>query len=136
MNCKSLILDMIDEQVDHYLDQFLDKDYGTESFAQWAGKRLGVELDARDFRGLDFAAGPNAGQGRSRAGGRRPGARRHRGEPAGEAEQSEWNWEALAKMVNTRWKLNLRDRDLKKIGRDELGELLIDKRPRGDRRST
>ena len=25
----------------------------------------------------------------------------------------EWNWEALAKMVNTRWKLNLRDRDLK-----------------------
>ena len=44
-----------------------------------------------------------------------------------EAEQSEWNWEALAKMVNIRWKLGLRDRDLKKIGRDEIGEFLIEK---------
>ncbi len=28
----------------------------------------------------------------------------------------DWNWEALAKLVNTRWKLNLRDRDLKQAG--------------------
>ena len=34
-----LILDMIDQQIEHYLDQFLAKDYGTESFAEWAGKR-------------------------------------------------------------------------------------------------
>src|SRR5262245_37428250 len=33
-----------------------------------------------------------------------------------EEEQSEWNWDALAKTANTRWNLNLRDRDLKKIG--------------------
>ena len=38
----------------------------------------------------------------------------------------EWNWEALAKLLNTRWKLNLRDRDLKKIGRDAIAELLIE----------
>ena len=44
-----------------------------------------------------------------------------------EAEQDEWNWEALAKFVNTRWKLNLRDRDLKKIGRDTLDEMLLEK---------
>ena len=38
-------------------------------------------------------------------------------------------------LVNTRWKLNLRDRDLKKIGRDKLAEELIEDGPRGDRRS-
>ena len=55
-NCKQLILEMIDGQIEHYLDQFLDKDYGTETFAEWAAKLLAVEFDARDFRGADFAA--------------------------------------------------------------------------------
>jgi preprotein translocase subunit SecA len=40
-------------------------------------------------------------------------------------EQSEWNWAALATTLNTRWGLNLRDRDLKKIGRENLAEELI-----------
>ena len=53
-NCKELILEMIDKQIDQNLDVFLDKDYGTETFAKWAGSLLSVELDARDFRGLDF----------------------------------------------------------------------------------
>ena len=55
-DCKRLILDMIGEQIEHNLDQFLDKNYGAETFAGWAAKLLGVELDARDYRGLDFAA--------------------------------------------------------------------------------
>ena len=81
-NCKQLILEMIDQQIDHYLDQFLDKDYGTETFAEWAGKQLSVEFDARDFRGMDFAAAEHFATRPGRAHGRRPGARRHRGEPA------------------------------------------------------
>ena len=44
-----------------------------------------------------------------------------------EEDASEWNWEALAKMADTRWGLNLRDRDLKKVGRDDVAELLIEK---------
>ena len=40
-------------------------------------------------------------------------------------DESEWNWGALATSANTRWGLNLRDRDLKKIGRENLGEELI-----------
>jgi preprotein translocase subunit SecA len=42
-----------------------------------------------------------------------------------EDEEAEWNWDALAKGVNTRWGLNVRDRDLKKIGRENLAEELI-----------
>jgi preprotein translocase subunit SecA len=40
-------------------------------------------------------------------------------------DQSEWNWAALATTMNTRWGLNLRDRDLKKIGREDLSEELM-----------
>jgi preprotein translocase subunit SecA len=40
-------------------------------------------------------------------------------------DQSEWNWGALATAINTRWGLNLRDRDLKKFGRENLAEELI-----------
>ena len=81
-NCKQLILEMIDQQIDHYLDQFLDKDYGTETFAEWAGKQLAVEFDARDFRGMDFAAAETLRPRPGRAHGRRPGARSPRREPA------------------------------------------------------
>ena len=33
----------------------------------------------------------------------------------------------MARSINTRWELNLRDRDLKKVGRDGAAELLIGK---------
>ena len=36
-NCKQLILDMIDQQIERHLDEFLDQDYGAATFAQWAG---------------------------------------------------------------------------------------------------
>jgi preprotein translocase subunit SecA len=125
--CKDLILEMIDQQVDHYLDQFLGKDYGTASFAEWAGARLAVELDAKDFRGMDFEQA-------------RQYAINHADRMVEsqvidaldenlpeEEETGEWNWEALTKTANTRWKLSLRDRDLRQLGRDGVGEFLIEK---------
>ena len=42
-----------------------------------------------------------------------------------EEEPSEWNWEALARMANTRWKLNVRDRDLKRLERGQVSEVLL-----------
>ena len=44
-----------------------------------------------------------------------------------EEDPAEWNWEALAKTVNTRWHLSLRDRDLKQLGRDQVGDFLIER---------
>jgi preprotein translocase subunit SecA len=46
-------------------------------------------------------------------------------------DQSEWNWEALAKTVNTRWKLNVRDRDLKRQEREQISEMLISEARQG-----
>ena len=126
-DCKQLILEMIDQQIEHYLDQFLDKNYGAETFAGWAGKLLAVELDARDFRGMDFAAAEL--QARDQAERMAEGQVLEALEEnlPEEEEPSEWNWEALAKMVNTRWHLSLRDRDLKQLGRDQVGDFLIER---------
>jgi len=126
-NCKELIMEMINQQVDHYLDQFLDKDYGTETFAEWAGKMLATDLDARDFRGMDPRAAADFAKDETE--------RMVQGQVLemidenmpDDVDSSEWNWEALAKAANTRWSLSLRDRDLKKIGRDDVAEYLIER---------
>ena len=117
---------MIDRQIDTYLADFLDKDYGASTFAK-AVRRLGIELDPKDFRGMDFQTAearrkkkPLAWpKDRSSTPSRRiclkrPNNRSETGKP-------------LAKFANTRWKLNLRDRDLKKVGRDTLDEMLLEK---------
>jgi len=126
-NCKALIIEMIHQQVEHYLDQFLDKDYGTESFARWSGKELSAEFDAKDFRGMDFQGAERFAKDEAE--------RMAEGQVYEAIEENldeemdprDWNWEALAKGCNTRWHLNLRDRELKKIGRDDVAEFLIER---------
>ena len=54
----------------------------------------------------------------------------------GRSRSGEWNWEALAKTANTHWRLSLRDRDLKQVGRDGVGEMLIEKAREAIPRST
>src|SRR5262249_34935895 len=49
VNCKYVIFDMINKLVDRRLDDFLDRDYATTSYAKWAGHVLGVELEPADF---------------------------------------------------------------------------------------
>ena len=127
VNCKIKILEMIEEQIDRHLDDFLDKDYGAATFAKWAGSELGVELEPRDYRGLDFDAADRLAKDEAQ--------RQAEGQVLDaieenlpeDADADEWNWEALAKFANTRWKLNFRDRELKQAGRDHVGELLIEK---------
>lgn len=126
-NCKQLITDMIDQQIEHYLDQFLDKDYGTETFAGWAAKQMAVEFEARDFRGMDFAAAEMFARDQAQRLAEGQVLEALEENLPEEEEQSEWNWEALAKSVNTRWHLSLRDRDLKQLGRDQVGDFLIER---------
>jgi len=126
-SCRDLIFDMIDKQVRRHLAEFLDRDYGSESFAKWAGGILAVELDGGDFRQMTFEEAETVA--------REEAQRRAEGQVLDaidenlpeDADPNDWNWEALAKLANTRWRLSLRDRDLKRMGRDGVGELLIEK---------
>src|SRR5690606_3916957 len=122
-----LIAEMIRDQISQHLRVYLAADYGTSSYATDAGRRLGVELDPRDFRNTD----PEGAERTARDEAERMAESQvldaiEENLPQ-EEEESEWNWESLAKVVNVRWNLNYRDRDLKKIGRDQLAETLIDK---------
>lgn len=126
-NCRDLILDMIREQVDHHVTEFLNKDYGVESFAKWAGSQFGMTFEPRDFRGMGIEEAQRyANDQAERNAETQVFDAIDENLPDGE-EESEWNWDALAKLANARWNLNLRDRDLKKIGREQVSEMLIEK---------
>ncbi|MCA9215445.1 MAG: SEC-C domain-containing protein, partial [Planctomycetales bacterium] len=124
-SCKTLILDMIAQQVNENLEAILTPNYGPESFAAWAGSRLSTTLEPREFRRVDFKTAEQLAKGEAER-----MAETHIMDAIDEnlpdGEESEWNWEALAKMANTRWGLNLRDRDLKKEGRAKVDSYLIE----------
>ncbi|HEX3997653.1 MAG TPA: SEC-C metal-binding domain-containing protein [Pirellulales bacterium] len=126
-NCKQLILEMIDGQIDHYLKIFLDPHYGQETFATWAGGLFTCEIDSKPLAGLDFTAADRYVRDEAeRAAESQIFEAVEEKLPEGE-EETEWNWEDLAKFSNLRWKTNFRDRDLKKIGRDEVVPFLIER---------
>jgi len=126
-SCRDLIIDMVREQVGFYIDMFLDRDYGVETYTKWAGNRLSTSLEPRDYRGMDFASADIYAKEQAERMAETQVLDAVEENLPLEEESSEWNWEALAKLANTRWGLNLRDRDLKKVGRDDVAELIIDK---------
>ncbi len=126
-NCKELILEMLDGQIEQHINVFLDKQYGLDTFAKWASGLLWVELDPKQFTGLDFqAASMHAHNEAERIAEGQIFDAIEENLPEGEDEE-ECNWEALAKFSNTRWKTNYREKDLKKIGREGISETLIAK---------
>ena len=126
-DCRDMILEMVDRQIDQNIGTFLDKDYGFQTYATWAGGQLACELDAADFRGMTADEAERIAV--------QEAVRNAEGQiyeaveenlPGGE-DESEWNWGALASFANARWKLSVSDRDLRKVGRDGVCEWLQDR---------
>ncbi len=132
VNCRDLIIEAIGDQVEQHLGTYLERYYGVGTFTEWAGKRLATTLEARDFRGLDFRQAQNYAKDEAERFAETqvvdsieenlPDVDEEEGGSA-----AEWNWQALAKLANSRWGLNLRDRELKKVGRDDVAELIIER---------
>jgi preprotein translocase subunit SecA len=122
--CRELILDMVDRQIDQNIGTFLDRDYGPQTYASWASGQLSCELDGNDFRGMS----PEEAQRRAVDEAVRQSESQifeavEENLPPGE-EEAEWNWSALASFANTRWRLSVNDRDLKRVGREDVAEFL------------
>jgi preprotein translocase subunit SecA len=126
-NGKLLILDMLDEQVGVRVDELLDDDYGPASFAEFAANRLGVEFEAANFKNADFEQA--SGHAKDKASRNIPTVVQEALDEnlPTETDESEWQWQALAGQIGRRYDLKLTDRELKKIGRDELPGWLIEK---------
>jgi preprotein translocase subunit SecA len=123
-NCKILILGMFSRQIDEALERFLDREYGAASFAEFASNRLGVGFDAANFSRSTFTEADQTA--REKAVRNIPTqVQEALEENLGSEDPREWNWQALANQVNSRWGLKTTAADLKKIGKDNLGEYLI-----------
>lgn len=126
VNCRDLITDMIREQIDHHLGVFLQPSYGVDSFAAAASSLLGVQLDPRDFRNQSYEeAQRNARDEAQRMAESQVFDAIEENLP--EDEPDDWNWNALAKWANARWGYNFNERELKKIGAENIAEHLIAK---------
>lgn len=124
--CKKLVLEMIDNQIDRAVGNFLARDYGASSFVAWATHRLGVEFEVKDFARAEFEQAESMAKDQ---------AVRHAESSIIDAieehlpedvDPREWNWEAITNFVNVRWNLRLKSYDLKRIGRPDLGQHLYD----------
>jgi preprotein translocase subunit SecA len=122
-NCKAMILDMLDRQIESALERFLDSEYGPATFAEFAATRLGVEFDADEFERADFTEADKLARDKAV---RSIDTQIHEfiEENLGSEDTSEWNWQALAGQVNTRWGLKTTDRQLKQLGKDSLADYL------------
>ncbi|HEX4591403.1 MAG TPA: SEC-C metal-binding domain-containing protein, partial [Gemmataceae bacterium] len=126
-NGKLLVLDMLDEQIGVRVDELMADDYGPASFAEFAANRLGVEFEASQFKNADFEQA--AQYAKDKASRNIPTVVQEALDEnlPSETDESEWQWQALAGMIGRRYDLKLTDRELKKIGRDELPGWLIEK---------
>ncbi|HUG92219.1 MAG TPA: preprotein translocase subunit SecA [Planctomycetaceae bacterium] len=124
-NCRHLILEMIDQQVERATRHFLAEGYRWETITAWAGQEFGIEVDASDIRGMDH--GQLEDYLRDEALGQAEDLIREQVDenlPEDAEDKTEWNWLALSKWANARYGLNTNDRELKKIGREGLFEYL------------
>ena len=124
---KDAILDMIDTQIREAADRFLADEYGAASFAEWAGQRLGVELNARSFKGLPFEDADHSArkEAESQAGNQ---IRESMEESLpSDAEPGEYNWQALAAWYNGRYEAHLKDKDLRKFAKYDGDEFVFDR---------
>lgn len=129
-NCRDLIVEAIREQVEHHLSTYMERDFGVGTFAEWAGKRLATQLEARDFRGMDIEQATNHAKDEAERLAETQvidGIEENLPDVEDDDGTAEWNWQALTKLANSRWGLNLRDRELKKVGRDGVAELIIER---------
>jgi preprotein translocase subunit SecA len=127
VSCREVIHEMIRDQIDRNIHSFLERDFGEVSFANFAGKQIGAQLDPRDFRNSNVAEATKICLDEAERFAETEIVNKIEENLSLSEEQSEWNWEALAYFANTRWNLGVRAKELKEIGRDRVDEFLVNK---------
>jgi preprotein translocase subunit SecA len=125
-NPRAMILDMIRDQIKKATDKFLDPDYGPASFAEFAGNRLGVDFESREFRGTFDDASKDALE---KAVTTAPTVIQELTEESlnPDEDPKDWKWGELCRAMNAKYGLNLAEKDLKKVAPEKLAEFLVAK---------
>jgi preprotein translocase subunit SecA len=119
-NCRDLVLSMIDRQVDRWTEHFLESDYRWNTVTEWCDQVLHVDVDPDNIRDMTLDQVSNYIREEAR----------HQAEDeiqehievhlSDEEDEVDWNWQAMSNWSNTQYNLNTNDRELKKIGRENL----------------
>jgi preprotein translocase subunit SecA len=125
-NCKVLILEQLDRQIERAVDRFLDANYGAASFAEFASNRLSVEFEPSDFTRSNFAEAEKTARDKALKAVETQVIEMVE-ENLGTEDAKEWNWQALSHQANTRWGLSTNDRQLKQMGKDAISDFLREK---------
>ncbi len=123
-NCKIRILEMIDEQIQKAVARFLDGDYGAATFAEFAANRLGMEFEAADFARSTYEEAVTVARDMASRN-TQTQVQEMLEENLGAEDEKEWNWQALSGQAAARWGIKASDRDLRRIGKDNLAAYLI-----------
>lgn len=123
---RRMVIELIEGQIEKFVETFLDPNYGVESFATFAGGVLDCTLEARDFTNMDFEMADTYAKDQ---------AERQAEvtvteiieENLPDGMEDEWNWKALANWSNTRLGTNFQEHQIQKMDRDELDEELVKK---------
>jgi len=118
-NCRELLLEMLDKQVEKWTQQFLHPQYRWETAAAFAGQSLGIVVEPRDLRDMD--------KDQMVAFLKEEASRQAEGiieeqideNLSRELDQREWSWNTLAAWANRHFGLNLNDRELRKVARGD-----------------
>ena len=114
-NCRDLVMEMIEKQLATKTEEFMKATYRWEKIAEWVQMEFGLDLKPRDVRGMqadtlveflkDRADRQAYSQIREQIDDSIPV----------DADPREQNWQALSRWVNTNYRLNTNDRELKKV---------------------
>lgn len=126
-NCREMILDMIDKQVGHWTNHFLDPDYRWETIVGWANSQIGVLIEPHEIRGMDREQLDEFLRDESKIQAEEMVRDQLDENLPDEEDESEWNWQALSRWANSRYGLNTSERELKKVGREDLQSYLAER---------
>ncbi|MFN8706553.1 MAG: preprotein translocase subunit SecA, partial [Planctomyces sp.] len=125
-DCRVLVLGMMDAQIDRSTAHYLDKNYRWDSIVQWVSQTLHLDVESSSIRDYRFEE--------LQVYLKDEGERQAEGLiteqleinlPVDSEDRSDWNWVAMTKWANRHFGLNLNDRDLRKVDRAELCDMLL-----------
>ncbi len=124
-NCKIQLFQMMEVETEQAIETYLAPDYGSAEFAKYASAKLGVELDPREINSMSWEEANNYAH---------EMALNHSSTVVQDIldenlsiddDPKDWKWKEVSRILQSRYNLKLNDRELKKIGRDEIEQILL-----------
>ncbi|TWT56997.1 preprotein translocase subunit SecA [Thalassoglobus neptunius] len=120
VNCRGLIVEMLNKQIEKWALQFLSREYRWETAASFATQNIGLAIDPDDLSGMDYDQMVDFMK--------NEGARQAEiliedqlAENLPEdGDHRDWNWRTLATWANRHFGLNTNDRELRKLAKDGM----------------